>query len=64
MAKEKSSNKRVSQPQVEINPNPEPEKESREREAIAQREKPLDELGRCFAVSFRRPSPICSRKKR
>jgi hypothetical protein len=43
MAKEKSSNKRVSQPQAEINPNPEPEKELREREAIAQREKLLDE---------------------
>ena len=48
MAKKKSSNKRVPQPEAEINPNPESEKELREREAIAEREKLLDELARCF----------------
>lgn len=48
MAKRKSSNKRVPQPEAENIPNPESETEIREREAIAEREKLLDELARCF----------------
>jgi len=38
----------VPQPEAEIIHNPESEKEIRAREAIAEREKLLDELGRCF----------------
>jgi hypothetical protein len=48
MATRKSSGKRVPGPEAEIKPNPESEKEMMEREAIAEREKLLDELGRCF----------------
>jgi hypothetical protein len=48
MAKRKSSSKRMPQSEAEIKPNPESEKEMREQEAIAEREKLLDELGRCF----------------
>jgi hypothetical protein len=55
MAKRKSSSERVPRPGAEIKPNPESEKELSEREAIAEREKLLDELARCFAseLSFR-----------
>jgi hypothetical protein len=38
----------VPRPGAEIKPNPESEKELSEREAIAEREKLLDELARCF----------------
>ena len=48
MAKRKSSGKRVLRPEAEIKTNPESEKELKEREAIAEREKLLDELARCF----------------
>ena len=48
MAKRKSPGKRVTQPEAETKPNPESDKELREREAIAEREKLLDELARCF----------------
>lgn len=48
MAKRKLSNERVPQPEAEIIPNPESEKEIRAQEAIAEREKLLDELARCF----------------
>jgi hypothetical protein len=48
MAKRKSSSERVPRPGAEIKPNPESEKELSEREAIAEREKLLDELARCF----------------
>jgi hypothetical protein len=48
MAKRKSSGKRVPRSEAEIKLNQESEKELREREAIAEREKLLDELARCF----------------
>jgi hypothetical protein len=48
MATRKSSGKRVPRPEVEIKPNPESEKGLKERQAIAEREKLLDELARCF----------------
>jgi hypothetical protein len=48
MAKRKSSTKRAPRPEAEIKPSQESEKEMRDREAIAEREKLLDELARCF----------------
>jgi hypothetical protein len=48
MSKRRSSSKRVLRPEAEIKSNPESEKQMMEREAIAEREKLLDELGRCF----------------
>jgi hypothetical protein len=48
MAKRKSSSERVPRPGAEIKPSSESEKELSEREAIAEREKLLDELARCF----------------
>jgi hypothetical protein len=48
MTKRKSSIKRMSQSDAEMKPSPESEKQMREREAIAEREKLLDELARCF----------------
>jgi hypothetical protein len=38
----------VLRPEAEINTNPNSEQELREREAITERERLLDELGRCF----------------
>jgi hypothetical protein len=48
MTKRRSSIKRMSQSDAEMKPSPESEKQMRAREAIAEREKLLDELARCF----------------
>ena len=48
MAKRKSSSNRVLRPEAATKPTPESEQELRAREAIAEREKLLDELARCF----------------
>jgi hypothetical protein len=48
MAKRKSTGKRVARPEAETKPNQESDEELRERESIAEREKLLDELARCF----------------